>query len=970
MDISPSIKSCSARFRELLQSVAEEHVREVAHLRQSLEALHAKHDALLSNRSFSPPVPIEMEPPPLPMNPEDSAVTSDFTDELVISRLGTEEPQREETSDSGLSASDDEEVDAGVAAKAGDHTKDADKYFPILPSQMEDEKTNSRGSNAPRRDRGSIMVFDEKGNHRRSISIDENGTCDSMPEPRRTSCEDAHSSNSNPLVSGAGIERLATSTSLLGTGTRNSKVSVTFHGNELASVGEEPPGKSQSRISKVSFGVSKEPQRASKVSFTACTLGDDDDSPSAKMLPIEHHNSADSCSSELWQEGLPQKSLSKLIGGDNSLTQGPSGLVRFKFLGMWTDEGFVAHKTQRVDRPSALSASLGRSQGGTGSGSSPPLNKGRSLSKIGWGAFYSRASTTVIHESLFRRCVQRCRHKLPKTVVSHPNSHFNFWMDVVSMALIALDMAVIPLESFDVSQTTFMAIFYVVSSCYWTCDLLRNLVKGYYSKGNVVLKARRVVMHYLRRWFPLEFPILIIDWYCVHAHRGFAGRQLDSSVRVMHALRLLRVLGVGRFMKSIEDTISSESVSVMWTMGKLFVCIVAINHFLACCWYGIGTSTSSLPNWVDLYLDDSATFAYRYFSSYHWALTQFTPASISIQPHNIYERFFNVIVLLFALLTVSTFVSGITAAVMRLNAMQAAKNKQFWLLRKYLKEFDVPPSLTVRVTTYCTFAFEEQTSKVKEENVQLLVMLSTSLRAELRAAIYRPCLEHHPFFVLVGRIAYLALQALCNTGVQIVEIGKGDKLFSGGQTCEQMFFISSGTHNYHLHDTEPPEHVSFGDWLSEAALWTHWSNKGMLQAKNNCQVFAIPAVKFCDAMKTHQDSLEESLQYGQGFLAGLNRVALDKLSDLYKCQKVEGLWFRLLQEQPQEARFSGDGAVVTRVRSSHNAYSKTRSRHLSRLASHSSEYLLSSVGGKLGRLKQSIFGWRRGGHGSGCHDHD
>merc|ERR1711937_458163 len=90
---------------------------------------------------------------------------------------------------------------------------------------------------------------------------------------------------------------------------------------------------------------------------------------------------------------------------------------------------------------------------------------------------------------------------------------------------------------------------------------------------------------------------------------------------------------------------------------------------------------------------DNRDFIYLYTTSFHWSLTQFTPASIAVQPQNPTERVFAILVLLGTLLTFSSFVSGITGAMMYLRSLSSVKSKKFWMLRRYLSETQVPVPL-------------------------------------------------------------------------------------------------------------------------------------------------------------------------------------------------------------------------------------------------------------------------------------
>lgn len=421
------------------------------------------------------------------------------------------------------------------------------------------------------------------------------------------------------------------------------------------------------------------------------------------------------------------------------------------------------------------------------------------------------------------------------------------------------------------------------------------------------MDARQIAKRYLLTWALFDAGIVGADWTSqIIKHTATASEQQSSNVsrllrmtRNIRILRLLRGIKTGQLLKMIEDRIQSESLSVVWTTCKLFISICFINHMSACIWYHIGISGSDHLNWIDKYLkghEFGEDTSYRYITSFHWALTQFTPASIEVQPTNSDERLFSVFMLLFALVTVSTFVSGITSAVMQLRQLSAAKSKKFWLLRRYLSEHGVPTQLAVRINNYCEHAWRNRGRKVQEKDVDLLMTISATLRAELKAAMFAPKLTFHAFFMLLQHVAPLTMRSLCNTAIVPLDLGRGEQMFCTGEAAGSMYFICRGEVSYHFADALAGELVTSLAWLCEACLWTHFTHKGGLVSKSDCVILALEADHFGKVVTLHHDARSEAVAYAKGFLQGLNREPPWKVNDLYQSSLIEGLWFRLLND--------------------------------------------------------------------------
>merc|ERR1712139_444488 len=114
--------------------------------------------------------------------------------------------------------------------------------------------------------------------------------------------------------------------------------------------------------------------------------------------------------------------------------------------------------------------------------------------------------------------------------------------------------------------------------------------------------------------------------------------------------------------------------------------------------YSIGASCpEDQTSWIEFHGFENEKLGYKYLSALHWTLTQFTPAGMEVYPHNPTERAFAVVVLLFALVFFSSFLSSITSAMTQLRQLNYATDQQFSLLRRFLKERQVSRELSTRI---------------------------------------------------------------------------------------------------------------------------------------------------------------------------------------------------------------------------------------------------------------------------------
>lgn len=271
-----------------------------------------------------------------------------------------------------------------------------------------------------------------------------------------------------------------------------------------------------------------------------------------------------------------------------------------------------------------------------------------------------------------------------------------------------------------------------------------------------------------------------------------------------------------------------------------------------------------------------------------------------------YERVFGVIVLFFSLVTVSTCVSRITGAVMQLSSMSSQKSKQFWLLRRFLRENAVPVPLSARLENYCDFKWDSNAARLQPSQVQVLALLSQSLQAELMSAIHAPFLCKHPVFALMSKIAPITMRSICHQCVSRTYLGRLDFIFSNTDDAQSMYVFEHGEMAY-FHHGHDEEKLEVGQFISEMCLWMQWKHLGSLQATSECELLAIDAKQFITTVQKNDAARQEAVKYARAYTQGIRRKGTTDnkgLSDLYKPPALEGLWFRLMTEFDVKANTS------------------------------------------------------------------
>jgi len=478
------------------------------------------------------------------------------------------------------------------------------------------------------------------------------------------------------------------------------------------------------------------------------------------------------------------------------------------------------------------------------------------------------------------------KHSCARLVAS-PNSRSRLVWEAFGLPVLGYDLVLIPMQVFDLPQCLFTDVMSWSTLLYWSCDLVASFFVGYYTDdGKLIMNQCKIVKRYMLSTFCLDFFIVSIDWLLVamgsitssaFETMGIARiGKLLRVLRVFRVLRLLRLRKLRRLAHDLQDRIDSEYLSIVLNICKNLCCIIAASHFIACLWYWVGTrEIPGYSSWVVAYgLRDGNRWGYKYWTSLHWAVCQFTPGGMNVQPQNVPERIFSVGMLLCSMLVFSMFVSSLTGSMMTLQKLTSKNTRQLWLLRKFFKQNCVSKELSIRIMRYVNVIVLPQQDRVQHKDIGILSFISTPLRVELQTELNMPSLIIHPFFECFSRRSLAVMQKLCCVAVKRKCFSRGDVLFGAGQKASEMIFPLDG----HLIYTPKREGyaqvaVTKGHWCCEAVLWCSWVHHGSLRAKIETEVIAMDASKFREVVTEHFIDLCYAQLYGAAFVKALNEAA-------------------------------------------------------------------------------------------------
>lgn len=248
-------------------------------------------------------------------------------------------------------------------------------------------------------------------------------------------------------------------------------------------------------------------------------------------------------------------------------------------------------------------------------------------------------------------------------------------------------------------------------------------------------RHRRIVSHYLRTWFLVDF-LAILPFNLLNIFfegEEFRKMKVIKMVRLLRLLKLMKVLKASRVLRRVEA--SMEITYHRLTLCKFMVLIGMISHWLACIWAMTLTlvdKEGGTPTWVDGFEGHDAvdTVEKLYIAALYF--TSYTLTSVGygdIGPKNITER---------VICTVIIFVSGISWAyvlgqfcgtVASMNAREDEFRTVMNDLNIMMRDRDLPKPMRHRLR-----GFFLSTKSVQRHHKQLEVLqrMSPDLQGEVK----------------------------------------------------------------------------------------------------------------------------------------------------------------------------------------------------------------------------------------------
>ncbi|CAG9325585.1 unnamed protein product [Blepharisma stoltei] len=383
----------------------------------------------------------------------------------------------------------------------------------------------------------------------------------------------------------------------------------------------------------------------------------------------------------------------------------------------------------------------------------------------------------------------------------HPDNVLKLIWNIISIFIIASQATVIPfIQAFPVRDYALLIKVINTVNSYFILDIFLSFNTAYYAKGHVVTSRKKIMMHYLKKWFLIDilatFPFdLIVD-----SHDLFRSNNnnvgVTTSFKVISILKftpLIRIVKVKLLIGHLESFLGSSAVAASIQVIKLIVFALLVAHWCACMWFFIcyDDAATTPITWVGLsYQQGNDNIITLYVKALYFSIT--TVATVGygdLKPYTTNEKLFCVCMLFIAVIIFSYVLSSISGEVSKQGEKEYSFREKMINLNIYMKKAYLPSSLRFKIRRYLKFIWTNQKLDKLDEDA-ILKMVSEPLRDDIfgitRGKYIAKCKVFAQLYSekFIGRLS---------KDVVYRTFAPDDIVIQEGEKSSSVYFINSGT---------------------------------------------------------------------------------------------------------------------------------------------------------------------------------
>ena len=382
-----------------------------------------------------------------------------------------------------------------------------------------------------------------------------------------------------------------------------------------------------------------------------------------------------------------------------------------------------------------------------------------------------------------------------------PKSNFKFYFDLMIFLLTLYNVIVPPLMmGFYPFQDHILYQSYLVvnifGDVFYLIDLILGFITAYFDiEEHFITKKSLITINYLMSWFiidlissiPYTTIFTIFNFIQKHYYKNLKQKyNLIELVQLLPIVKNLKIYKNNEFYNKFKRFLYHYTILYKWfnTANFLFLFFI-YTHILACIF--VFLSYLENPSWIsNQNLIDSSKGEIYIASFYYVFATVFTVGYGDIVSVNIYERVFNLILLIVGIVAYSFSISTLINYVQNEDHKTKDYNSKMDILNQIKVTHEkMPKSLYDKIARFLYYRLKH----VERDKNEIIDNLPIGLRTKLIMEMYKPIIENFIFFKTYSKSDFVLRVILAFRPIFSI---KNEKLVNEGDYLEEIIFVKRG----------------------------------------------------------------------------------------------------------------------------------------------------------------------------------
>jgi len=510
----------------------------------------------------------------------------------------------------------------------------------------------------------------------------------------------------------------------------------------------------------------------------------------------------------------------------------------------------------------------------------------------------------------------------------HPDSRLRAFFDVATVWVLVYESIFVPIQiSWQLESKGFVLASSIFTLVFWFVDLFLGFATGFRREDQLIMDCNQIAKRYLKTYFFPNLAVVVADFVGVTMEfygdmPTSGGTTIAKVARIIKMNRLLRLVSMfrtGMIAMSFDQLVTfmrkwslANQFNFSVRVVKLVFLILWVNHFGACVWYSLFSSSSALEVWVEENNMTGSRGIFYYFLGFYWSASSMIAGESLMMPTTVSEVACTLFFILFGFIFSSVLISSLLTTVMDYQESNKERSDKLKILRQFLCQHRVDYRLCMPIEKQVNDRIW-RVKRLSERDVAALSLIPPVMRAELSFNIYGASIRLQRCIRMCESMDSEAsfIKNVCFWALLHIAHEPGTNIFEPNTEADGIKFVSWGTLEYLPmqmaverrsveerrssnslsqafqtadRDVLPknPCHckVKKRTWFCEVALWIHWQHRGWMDAMTPCEVMTVRSDAFLDVLKGHPELFSIASKYGEEIRHAVEMKEPDVLDDL------------------------------------------------------------------------------------------